>query len=268
MNISKIYVQRAAIAAALTILVPAASAFAALTPNGITVVPRVTNTNPGSVLTITNSNSNPGNVTIDDRGFAAAGVNRHDALASLDGGATAYNFVAADSFTISGTFMLTAGSNTPRKQVGLHAIGPAADRPRFMINSDAGEIAAFGGGLPFKSFSSGAQADYVPGTSITLGEIYRPNGGGANGTIEYFIDRTPADGLLTGFETSGPLLINNGAQLANFKLGIYTEFNTNLTVAATDFGNAVITNLTVTTPEPATLASLAIGGLMLRRRRA
>lgn len=263
--------RRLAIIAAAAFVLPAASALGALQPNGITIAPRVGNGNPTSTLTITNSNTNPGNVTIDDRGFAGAGTNRHDALASLDNGTTAYTFGVGDSFTISANFTLTSGtlgSGTPRKETGIEINGSPTGRALFIINSDAGEIVAFGGGMPFKSFGNNAGGNgYTPGTTITLGEIYRPGTGGNKGTLEYFIDRNgPA--VAGGFETSGPLNITNvEGGPTNFTLGAYAQFSTNAAAAATDFGNVVINNLTVTTPEPATLASLALGGLVLRRRR-
>jgi hypothetical protein len=266
---------RIAIAAAAAItLLPIAAASAAQA-NGIKILPRVTNGNPTSTLTITNSNSNPGTVTIDDRGFTQAGTNRHDALVSVDNGATAGTFPIGQPFTISADFTLTDGFNSPRKEAGFEINGSPTGRSLFIINSDAGEIVAFGGGAPFKSFGNNAGGNgYTPGQTITLGMIYRPGliGGGGTasppGSLEYFIDRTPLDGQATGYSTSGPLTYSNlEGGPTNFTFGAYAQFNTNAANFATDFGNVALSNFTVNLPEPASLASLAVGGLLLRRRR-
>src|SRR4051812_35551610 len=74
-------------------LLPAAAAFGAATFRSN---PRVFNDFPTSTLTFTNPGTNPGTVVIDDRNLVNAGgggfANRHDALVSLDGGATNASF--------------------------------------------------------------------------------------------------------------------------------------------------------------------------------
>src|SRR5688572_23928415 len=86
--------------------------------NGYTIIPRVFNDNSGSTLTITPAgpvNANPATITIRDEFTGAfTGANRHDAAASIDGGATAYTHGLDDSFVFTTMLTLTAGFNSPR----------------------------------------------------------------------------------------------------------------------------------------------------------
>jgi MYXO-CTERM domain-containing protein len=233
--------------------------------NGIKVNPRVFNDFPTSTLTIVNTNSIPGSVSFDDRDMGTGNfANRHDAMLSADNGANAYNFSITEPFTISANVRLSVGSNAPRKEAGFRINSPITGDALFLVNSDAGEIVAFGGGAPFRIFgSNGGGNGYTPGTTILMGMNYIPGTGGAAGTLEYFINR----GM--GIETSGPLVYENleGGPV-NFQVGVYTQISPSTTNPA-DFATAEFNNLTAAIPEPAT-AGLALVGLLalgrLRRR--
>ncbi|RMF70729.1 MAG: hypothetical protein D6744_19005 [Planctomycetota bacterium] len=252
-------------------LAAAVLAAAALAPwalaasiNGLHESPRVFNDYPGSTLTITNSNSvNPGSVVIDDRNFGTGGfANRHDIELSSDAGASAHTFSIDDPFTISAEVRLDVGSVSPRKEAGLRINSPITGDALFLINSDAGEIVAFGGGAPFFIFgSNGGGNGYTPGSTILMGMTYTPSGGGANGvpgTIEYFIDRG------AGLETSGPL---NWANLeggpVDFNVAMYGQF---APVDNNDFGTASFNNISYI-PEPGAALLLLLPGMALMRRR-
>jgi hypothetical protein len=232
--------------------------------NGLKVNERVFNDYPTSTLTINNSNSVPGNVTIDDRNMTNAtgnGANRHDALLSKDNGATAYTFPITEGFLFSTNLNLTAGSNTPRKEAGIRINSGVTGDVLFLVNSDAGEIVAFGGGAPFKLFgNNGTGNGYTPGTTIQLGIIYRPDPGPAPGTIEYFIDRAGPG----GFETSGQLNWDNleGGPV-DFNVGVYAQGGSGNN--AQDFFTVRFTDINV--PEPAGLSVLALCGVALLTRR-
>ena len=62
---------------------------------------------------------------------------------------------------------------------------------KFMINGVSGEIAAFGGRLPFYSFTnpSGYSLTYTLGDTVRMGVIYRPNALSSldPATIEYVL---------------------------------------------------------------------------------
>ncbi len=246
-------------------IVLAAPAVALAQFNGLTANPRVFNDYPSSTLTITNSNSIPGNVTIDDRNMTNAsgtGANRHDVLLSKDMGATAYTFPITEPFTISANVNLTAGSVAPRKEAGFRINSPVTGDVLFLVNSDAGEIVAFGGGAPFHLFGNNAMSNgYTPGTTLLMGMTYTP---GAPGTLEYFIDR-PGPG---GFATSGPQAFSNleGGPV-NFQVGVYAQGGS--ANNAQDFFTVRFTDITAAVPEPTSAAALAlVGGAVALRRRA
>ena len=93
--------------------------------NGYFTNPRVYNDNPGSTLTITPAapiNVNPATITIRDEWTTPAGwANRHDVLASSDGGATAYTFGIDSSFIFTTRLTLTCGLNSPAQR-GWHPL--------------------------------------------------------------------------------------------------------------------------------------------------
>ena len=133
---------------------------------------------PGSTKVIVNPGTNPDNASISDSNYGTgSGTNRDDILASGDGGATALNLDINQGFTISTTLTLSDGTNAPRKEAGIRINAPVTGDALFIVNSDAGEIVAFGGGAPFHLFgSNGGGNGYVPGTPITLSERYDPPG--------------------------------------------------------------------------------------------
>ena len=269
------------LAVVLTAGLPVSAALAQI--NGIKTNARVFNDFTTTTLAIVNNNSvNAGPVassaSVDESVYTNDGIggnfaNRHDLTFSSDGGATNHSFSINDSYTVSAIFTLAAGSNAPRKEAGF-IINPSCCEAQFIINSDAGEIVAFGG--PFYSFSSGAQPDYVPGTPILLGYTMTAAGDG-NGplqnSIEYFIDRTPL--VAGGIETSGPLPYGNleGGPPSNYRLSMYSQAQPLLTnpadFIAVDINDIKFSAIT-RVPEPASCL-LSVVGLMglavIRRRR-
>jgi hypothetical protein len=77
---------------------------------------------------------------------------------------------------------------------------------RFNVRSTDGEIACFGGRLPFYSFTASHGINYVKGTTVRVEIIYLKNGlsAGDPATVEYVY----ADG--SGTYTSGPLAFDEG----------------------------------------------------------
>jgi len=237
--------------------------------NGYSTSPRVFNDNSGSTLTITPAspiNANPATITIRDEFTGAfTGANRHDELASINGGATAYIHSIDDSFLFTTRLTLTDGFNAPRKEAGIRINSPITGDVLLIVNSDAGEIVTFGGPT-FRLFgNNGGGNGYTPGTSILLGirEIGGGDGvGGVANTLEIFIDRG------AGIETTGPIAWNNleGGPI-NFQVGVYAQGGAN---AGGDFVNALFTDTTYTViPEPGIFALVGMGllGLLAIRRR-
>lgn len=252
---------------ATTIVGLAASAHGAAV-NGYFANPRVFNDNAGSALTITPAapiNLNPATITINDQFTGAfAGANRHDVMASINGGgAPAYVHGFDDNFEFTTRLTLTAGFNSPRKEAGIRFNSSVTGDLLFLVNSDAGEIVTFGG--PFHLFGNNTLGNgYTPGTSILLGVRQISGGDGIGGipnTIEFFIDNG------AGLITTGPLAWSNleGGPV-DFQVGVYAQGGAN---ASGDFVNAVFTDTSYVVPEPGTFALVGLGmfGLLAFRRK-
>lgn len=250
-------------AAVLGIALVGAARHAQAQINGVNVQPRVFNDFPDSNLTITNNY--PSLVKIDDHFVSGNGnfANRHDALLSADHGATPFTFNNNQGFDVSADVTLTAGSNSPRKEAGIRVNSSVGGDGLFIVNTDAGEIVAFGGALPFFKFGDNAGANgYTPGQTINMRMIYDA----ANHTITYDVTRNGST------QTSGPLAFTNleNGVIDGSNVGFYGQFSPNKTSASTDFGTASFQNIVATlVPEPTTLAGLcvAVGAVAIRRRR-
>jgi hypothetical protein len=247
--------------------------------NGIVTHTRVFNDFTTTTLVPTNTNSvNLGPVlsaagTVETNwtndGIGGNFANRHVFTLSSDNGATDHFFSINDSYTVSTLLNLSDGSNSPRKEAGF-LITPACCDAQFIVNSDAGEIVAFGG--PFFKFGENSTANgYTPATTILLGFTMLAAGDG-NGplqnTVEYFIDRLP--GVPGGESSSGPLPYGNleGGPPSNYKLSLYSQASPNLT-NPNEFVNVQFSDIKFTQiPEPASCISLVIGliGLACFRR--
>jgi hypothetical protein len=245
-------------AAALAGLVGSAGA---QTINGVNVNPRVFNDYPDSNLTI--DNHYPTSVHIRDvfpTTPTGKFANRHDLLLSSDGGTTAAAFNNNESFDISADITLTDGSDSPkRKEAGIRVNSSVGGDGLFIINSDAGEIVAFGGPFPFYRFNN-TTFSYTPGQTITMGVAYNA----AAHTIDYRVSKGGQS------FNSGPLPFTNNENgiIDGSTAGFYGQFSPS---APGDFGDVNFANIaaTLTTvPEPVGIAAfgaLAVG--LLGRRR-
>ncbi|HEV8479214.1 MAG TPA: hypothetical protein VGR66_00340 [Candidatus Eisenbacteria bacterium] len=197
----------AVIAICSVIAVGAGVAHATPVINGAIMYPRVFNDCPVSTL-------NPGPVAypalihIDEHDLiCAGGANLHVWDLSSDGGASSAIFNNKDAFTISATVTLHRAPSTVAEEVGLR-VCPWWDHNAngfFNMRLPDGEIACFGGVLPFFSFTGTfgvlAQSDVPARQTI----IYNPhcNTKDDPATIEYILD------LPQGHFDSGPLPFTN-----------------------------------------------------------
>jgi hypothetical protein len=153
--------------------------------NGAAVLERVFNDCPGSMLTTTNLY--PASITITDVNPNCPGfANLHMWRLSEDGGMTPALFLNGDGFSVRADLVI---SGTGQAEAGLQ-VSPWWTNVdgRLNVRTTDGEIAAFGGRLPFYSFSGAPHnLSYVKGNPIGLEIIYIPNGlsMGDPGTIEY-----------------------------------------------------------------------------------
>jgi hypothetical protein len=173
---------------AATLLVALAGTAALATPavDGAVLNLRVFNDCPSSVLTTVNTY--PSLISISDEVLDCTGyANLHNWHLASGGGEAVFN--NGDGFTLS--FDLTI-SGTADGEAGLQ-ISPWWSQNvdgRFNVRSTDGEIACFGGRLPFYSFTSSDGIAYTKGDQITLTVVYTPNDLTelSPATIEYIVD--------------------------------------------------------------------------------
>jgi hypothetical protein len=229
---------------------------------------RIFNDNPNSVVTTTNNYAS--SITIkDDQSGCGPGwngwANLHIVRLSTDG-STAASFANDDAFGFAADVTITGTGNS---EAGLSVApwwSPDVDG-RFMINGGSGEIAVFGGRLPFYSFTVQHSLTYTLGTTVRMGVVYRPNSLSEldPGTIEYLLTKAGTT------YSSGELAFDQGnagegkgtyGMCDNAQVGCYFQPNVYGTAwEQVAFGNMVYV------PEPATMMILGLGSLFLARRR-
>jgi hypothetical protein len=162
------------------------SALATPLPNGATVETRTFNDCPLSVLTVTNNYPVSVEITDDMHPACVGFANLHSFSFSEDGGTTAALFPNNSSFHYGADFTIAGAGEG---EGGLRVApwwSPFVDG-RFMANATTGEIACFGGRLPFYSFTADHGITYVKGTTIRMEVTYLANGLSASdpATIRY-----------------------------------------------------------------------------------
>jgi hypothetical protein len=231
---------------------------------------RIFNDDPSSALTPINNY--PASVSFSDTPTGVGFANLHN-FHLADAGVE-HSFANAEPFAFSADLMI---SGAGQAEGGLQIApwwAPDTDG-RFNFRTTDGEIAAFGGRLPFYSFTAQQGLTYTKGTTVRAGVVYDPNSLSAAdpATIVYNI----TIGATT--YTSGPLSFDEGnpaeapvygawGHLEDARVGGYVQVFTNGSGA----GNNVTAswgNISYSVPEPATftLVGLAAVGLVGIRRR-
>ena len=214
--------------------------------DSVVVNTRVFNDVPGSTLAAINNY--PSLVLFDDHNVSAPTgfANRHVWQFSNDGGSTAYQFKNDDFFSASITLTLSADPASPRKEAGF-LFNTAGGDGQFIVNTDAHEVVAFGGPLPFYAFP----ATFNSGDTITLG-------------IDYFLDSNGKRAVIYSANgvQSPPQEFTNLEQgiIDNSTLGGYLQVVNSNGDPASNYGLAVFQNIQIgQVPEPPPLALLALG---------
>ena len=202
-----------ALAAAMTI---ASAAFATPLPNSAVVHTRVFDDCPISILNVTNAF--PALVEIDDQNqppqpICAGFANLHTWRFSTDG-TNAIQFLNEDTFEYSCELQLNGAGE------GGLSLAPwwSPDHDGlFNVRTTDGEIACFGGRLPFFTFTGAFGLVYVNNTPIQLGISYFPNGlsAGSPATVIYNVRYNFIN------YTSGPLAFDQGNPAENPPHGLW-----------------------------------------------
>ncbi len=189
-------------AVALLLAVFAGNALATDIPSDAVVLQRIWNDSFASILTV--NNSYPSLISIDDECAGPLGwANLHAWRFSTDGIAP-QEFSNTDGFLFSADVTLS-GIGDGESGLQLAPWWSESDG-RFNVRTPDGEVACFGGRLPFYSFTGSDGVSYVKGTTVRLTIIYTPNiemNETMPATIEYIYD----DG--TSY-SSGPLPFDEG----------------------------------------------------------
>jgi hypothetical protein len=173
----------------------------------------------GAVASVDNY---PIQITIDDPSMVCPEgyANLHDWTLSADGGGTAADFQNGAAFKLSAVMTLSGDADG---EAGLR-ISPWWSQlvdGRFNVRTTDGEIACFGGRLPFFSFTETFSINYVKGTPIFLEVTYLPNSlSMANpATIEYKLTYQGS------MYTSGPLPFDEGNPAEDPPYGLWGMLN-------------------------------------------
>jgi hypothetical protein len=182
MRIERVSALGAILLSATTALIASATP----NPNSAVIIERVFNDCPFSVLTT--NNSYPSLISFSDNVEGCGTFANLHVWRFSEDGATPAIFMNADCFTFRADLVI---SGTGQSEAGLQ-IRPwwsEADG-RVNVRTTDGEIACFGGRLPFFSFTATYGITYVKGEPISIEVAYDPNGLTADdpGTIVYTID--------------------------------------------------------------------------------
>ena len=171
-QLCKFQLSSSALAVAILVVVSASIAGATPMPNSATIETRTFNDCPISVLTT--SNNYPASIQISDAmsSLCVSFANLHSWSFSEDGGLHAAVFNNNSNFRFAADFKIDG----PGEGAGGLRISPWYSQlvdGRFEVNATTGEIACFGGALPFYNFTVNHGISYVRGTTIHLEATYR-----------------------------------------------------------------------------------------------
>jgi hypothetical protein len=177
---------------AMLALVAFASIAEAQTPNPNGVFYTLRNWNDCPASTVTTGGSYPSSFYIDDTMLPCTGyANQHIWRFSEDGGATPAVFHNNSNFIFYATLVIS-GADANGGEAGIN-IAPwwSLSDGRINVRIPDGEIAAFGGRMPFFSWTATYGLHYVQDTPIQLQMMYLsgPSGpsAGAPGQVQYSV---------------------------------------------------------------------------------
>jgi len=230
---------------------------------------RIWNDDPSS--TLTTANSYPTLVEISDTPTGVGYANLH--IFRLADAGVQHPFGNNEFFSFSADLTIS-GAGEAEAGLQLSPWWSKDTDGRFNFRTTDGEIAVFGGRLPFYSFTASQGLTYTNGVTVRVGMDYNPNSlsSGDPATITYNLT------MGANFYTSGPLAFDEGnpaedppyglwGHLNDARVGGYVQVFTGLSGAGNNV-TAQWENISIV-PEPSTFALLGLGllPLVFRRRR-
>lgn len=167
-NISKF----SAVAVVVVLIAAAGTVLATTDPGGAVIIPRVFNDSFASVLTTTNNY--PTQININDVAAGPLGWANLHVWRFSDDMTNPFEFMNTDGFRFAADVTISGDGSA---EAGLQISpwwSPLVDG-RFNVRSTDGEVACFGGRLPFYSFTANHGVAYTLGETVHLEMIYRPN---------------------------------------------------------------------------------------------
>jgi hypothetical protein len=237
--------------------------------DGAVVKPRIWN--DASYSTFTSTNLYPATVMMNDAGLDGSGwANRHNFRLSANGGISEAVFLNGDSFSLAADVTITGTANI---EGGLN-VSPWWSQDVdgvFMLNTESGEVACWGGRLPFYSFTVNNGVTYTKGQTVRLAVTYDANSLTAldPGTIQY----SYTIGATTYLSPVLPFDMGNPAEdppyglwgiLNNARVGGFFMPKVNSAIPG-NWGHIEFQNIAYT-PEPASLVLGLLALVSLRRR--
>jgi MYXO-CTERM domain-containing protein len=253
---------------ASTAIVAAAASFSQASPtiNGAHINARVFNDMPGTTFTPTNAF--PGSITLAETlPPIPSGSNLHNFRLSADGGASNAVFANLDHFSISADVSYTTSSGNGEAGLNVSPWYSSNVDGQFHIRPSDGEVAAFGGRLPFFSFTGAFGSHYVNGSTVHMSiEVVGVPGNPTHSMVQYgygslFSGWIPFD---EGNISEGPIYGNWGVTNGAAVGGYMQDFGQLATQTSTAvFGNVAYSSV----PAPTAAGLLGLGGLLAARRR-
>ena len=230
---------------------------------------RIFNDDAGSTLTTVNTY--PGLVRISDTPTGVGFANLHN-FHLADAGVE-HSFGNGEAFQFSADLTIS-GAGAGEAGLQLSPWWSQNVDGRFNFRTTDGEIAAFGGRLPFYNFTASQGITYTKGTTVRVGLLYWPASLSSSdpATITYNLT------MGANFYTSGPLAFDQGNPAEDPPYGLWGHLNDarvggymQILTGGSGAGNNLTAqweNITIV-PEPSALALLGLGilPLLLRRRR-
>ena len=205
------------ILSAAVLVLTASLASASPDADGAVINERIFNDCPTSILTTVNNY--PSQIVIDDQDLSCVGfANLHNWRLAVGGAEAVFNNDSA--FFLEFDLVI---SGTAEGEGGL-SVAPWWSHDvdgRFNVRTTDGEIACFGGRLPFYSFTGSHGLNYVKGDTITLRATYHANGLSMAdpATIEYGVTYNGTS------YTSGPLPFDEGNPAEDPPYGLWGMLN-------------------------------------------